>query len=103
MLGAKAIVCVDADLISITPEWIKYMAEPILTEGVDYLAPLYSRHKYDGTITNNICYPLIYGIFGRNIRQPIGGDFALSDRLARHLDLRALAPDDPRVRRSTCS
>ncbi len=81
-LGVKTIVCVDADLISITPEWIKYMAEPIIYEGYDYLTPLYSRHKYDGTITNNICYPIVYGIFGKDIRQPIGGDFALSDRLA---------------------
>ncbi len=84
-LGVRAIVCVDADLLSITPEWIKYMATPILEEGWDYLTPLYSRHKYDGTITNNICYPLIYGILGRDIRQPIGGDFALSARLARHI------------------
>jgi len=84
-LGARAVVCVDADLLSITPEWIQYMAAPILEEGYDYLAPLYARHKYDGTITNNICYPLIYGIFGRNIRQPIGGDFALSARLARQI------------------
>jgi len=84
-LGARSMVCVDADLISITPEWMKHMATPILEEGVDYLAPLYSRHKYDGTITNNICYPLVYGIFGRDIRQPIGGDFALSARLARHI------------------
>jgi hypothetical protein len=85
VLGARAIVCVDADLVSITPEWIRYMAEPVLDAGYDYLAPLYARHKYDGTITNNICYPIVYGIFGRNIRQPIGGDFALSGRLARHL------------------
>jgi hypothetical protein len=84
-LGARAIVCVDADLLSITPEWIDYMVSPILEEGYDYLAPLYSRHKYDGTITNNICYPLIYGIFGQDIRQPIGGDFALSAGLARHI------------------
>ncbi|MBD3253046.1 glycosyltransferase, partial [Candidatus Pacearchaeota archaeon] len=83
-LGVKAIVCVDADLISITPEWIKYMIEPVL-KGYDYITPVYSRHKYDGTITNNICYPLIYGIFGKNIRQPIGGDFALSSRFAEHL------------------
>ncbi len=85
LLEARAIVCVDADLLSITPEWMQYMVRPILEEGIDYLAPLYSRHKYDGTITNNICYPLIYGVFGRDIRQPIGGDFALSGRLARHL------------------
>jgi len=84
-LGAKALVCVDADLLSITPEWIQYMAAPILDDGYDYLTPLYARHKYDGTITNNICYPLIYGIFGQNIRQPIGGDFALSARLAEQI------------------
>lgn len=84
-LGVKVIVCVDADLISITPEWIKYMAYPILEKEYDYITPIYSRHKYDGTITNNICYPLIYGIFGKNIRQPIGGDFALSSKLASHL------------------
>jgi len=84
-LGAEAIACVDADLLSITPEWMQYMLTPVLEQGYDYLTPLYSRHKYDGTITNNICYPLIYGIFGRDIRQPIGGDFALSGRLARHL------------------
>ncbi len=84
-LSARAIVCVDADLLSITPEWIDYMARPLLEHGIDYLTPLYSRHKYDGTITNNICYPLIYGVFGQDIRQPIGGDFALSARLARHL------------------
>ena len=83
-LGAKAIVCVDADLQSITPEWMYYMASPIL-EGYDYLTPLYSRHKYDGTITNNICYPLVYGILCRNTRQPIGGDFALSGGLADHI------------------
>jgi len=84
-LGARAVVCVDADLLSITPEWMQYMAAPILDDGYDYLTPLYARHKYDGTITNNICYPLIYGIFGQNIRQPIGGDFALSARLARQI------------------
>lgn len=84
-LGVKVIVCVDADLISITPEWIKYMVSPILYDGYDYLTPLYSRHKYDGTITNNICYPLIYGILGYNIRQPIGGDFAMSINLADYL------------------
>jgi hypothetical protein len=84
-LGGRAIVCVDADLLSITPEWIDYMVRPLLEDGFDYLTPLYARHKYDGTITNNICYPLIYGVFGQDIRQPIGGDFALSARFARHI------------------
>ena len=79
-LGVEILICVDADLKSITPEWIKYFGESI-QNGYDYATPVYSRHKYDGTITNNICFPLVYGVLGRNVRQPIGGDFALSGNL----------------------
>ncbi|MBL7076412.1 MAG: glycosyl transferase [Kiritimatiellae bacterium] len=83
-LDAKMLICVDADLLSITPEWIKYFVEP-MEDGYDFINPIYSRHKYDGTITNNLCLPLVYGLFNRNIRQPIGGDFAMSGKLAKHL------------------
>ncbi len=83
-LDAKMLICVDADLLSITPEWIRYFVEP-LEDGYDFINPIYSRHKYDGTITNNLCLPLVYGLFNRNIRQPIGGDFAMSGKLAKHL------------------
>ena len=83
-LGAKAVVVVDADLTSITPEWIRDLASPIINNGYDFVTPLYSRNEYDGTITNNICYPLIYGLLGKDIRQPIGGDFALSGKLNKH-------------------
>lgn len=82
-LKPKAVAVVDADLKSITPEWIKKLCQPIL-EGYDLATPLYARHKYDGTITNNIVYPLIVGLFCRDIRQPIGGDFSFSTRLAEH-------------------
>ncbi|HOT45030.1 MAG TPA: glycosyltransferase [Spirochaetota bacterium] len=77
----KAVVVLDADLRSVTPEWIKHFAEPIL-RGYDYALPRYSRHQFDGTITNHICYPLLYGLMGENVRQPIGGDFSFSPRLA---------------------
>ncbi len=81
-LKAKAIVVVDADLKSITPKWIKNLGEPLFM-GYGYVAPVYIRHKYDGTITNNIAYPLSRSLYGRRIRQPIGGDFGFSGRLAR--------------------
>lgn len=83
-LDAKVLVCVDADLLSITPEWIKYFVDAVL-EGYDFANPVYARHKYDGTITKNICFPLIYGLFCRNIRQPIGGDFSMSAAFTKHL------------------
>ncbi|MBN1498412.1 MAG: glycosyltransferase [Spirochaetes bacterium] len=83
MASVKAVVVLDADLRSVTPEWIKHFVDPIL-KGYDYVLPRYSRHQFDGTITNHICYPLLYGLLGQNVRQPIGGDFAFSPRLARY-------------------
>ena len=76
----KAMVVVDADLRSITPDWPRRLADPVL-DGYDFVAPLYKRNEYDGTITNHLCYPLIYSLLGKNIRQPIGGEFAFSPRL----------------------
>ena len=55
---------------------------PIYEEGFDYVAPLYARHKFDGTITNSIVYPLTRALYGKRIRQPIGGDFGFSGKLA---------------------
>ena len=83
-LNAKACVVVDSDLRSITPEWIELLLRPILDENYDYVAPYYLRHKYDGTITNSIVYPLTRSLYGQRIRQPIGGDFGFSGRLTEH-------------------
>lgn len=80
-LQAKACLVVDADLKSITPRWIKNLAEPLFRD-FGFVAPLYVRHKYDGTITNNIAFPLIRALYGRRVRQPIGGDFGFSGQMA---------------------
>ncbi|MFP4085167.1 MAG: hypothetical protein ACLFUL_00095 [Desulfobacteraceae bacterium] len=81
-LKAKAVVVVDADLKSITPQWIKHLGEPLFN-GFSYIAPLYVRHKYDGTITNGIAYPMTRALYGRRVRQPIGGDFGFSGKLGK--------------------
>ncbi len=82
LLGAKACCVVDADLRSITPEWIELLLVPVVKEGYDFVAPLYSRHKYDGSITNSIIYPVTRSLYGKRIRQPIGGEFGFSGKLA---------------------
>jgi len=81
-LNAKACAVVDSDLRSITPEWIELLITPVLQNEFDYIAPLYHRHKFDGTITNSIVYPLTRALYGKRVRQPIGGDFGFSGRLA---------------------
>ena len=81
-LGVKACVVVDSDLRSITPEWIKYLGGPVVEERFDFVSPHYLRYKYDGTITNSLAYPLTRALYGKRIRQPIGGDFGFSGKLA---------------------
>ena len=81
-LDAKACAVVDSDLRSITPEWLELLITPVLQNDFDYIAPLYHRHKFDGTITNSIVYPLTRALYGKRVRQPIGGDFGFSGKLA---------------------
>lgn len=83
-LNGKIVIIVDADLKSIESEWIKKLGRPI-EKGFDFILPLYERNEYDGSITNHICYPLVYGLLGMNIRQPIGGEFAFSRILIDYL------------------
>ncbi len=82
-LNVTACAVVDSDLRSITPEWIELLLKPVVEGGFDFVAPLYKRHKYDGTITNGIIYPLTRALYGLRVRQPIGGEFGFSGNLAR--------------------
>lgn len=83
-LKTKAVALVDSDLRSITPEWIRLLISPTFT-GSGLVTPFYIRHKYDGTITNFLCYPVTSSLYGKEIRQPIGGDFGLSTELVKEL------------------
>lgn len=82
-LRVKVCAMVDSDLRSITADWVKYLLDPVLEKGYQFVAPVYVRHKYDGTITNNIVYNLTRALYGKRIRQPIGGDFAISRDVAK--------------------
>jgi hypothetical protein len=94
-LGVEACAVVDSDLRSITPEWIKRLISPVREHSADYVTPLYARHKFDGTITNNVAYPLTRSLYGLRLRQPIGGEFGFSPELARDfLDGTALGGTD---------
>ncbi len=76
-LNAKVCIVVDSDLRSITPEWIRLLGDPIWRHNHGFVAPYYTRYKYDGTITNALAYPLTRALYGLDVRQPIGGDFGL--------------------------
>ena len=81
-LEVQTCAIVDPDIRSITPDWVKYLIDPVSERGYQFVAPVYLRHKYDGTITNNIVYNLTRALYGKRLRQPMGGDFAFSRDVA---------------------
>ncbi len=94
-LGVKVCLLMAADCRSITPEWVDRLVRPIVEDECDYVTPLYQRHRYDGTLTNVLVYPLIRALYGKRIRQPMGGQNALSGRLVAQLVAQEVWRADP--------
>ncbi|MBE3122136.1 MAG: glycosyltransferase [Thermoplasmata archaeon] len=78
LLRSEVCVLFDSDIRSITTGWVQRMVDGVLEDSYDFIAPYYTRYKYDGTITNNIVYHMTRALYGYRVRQPIGGDFAFS-------------------------
>src|SRR5262249_33664157 len=65
-----------------TPEWIEGLVRPVYKEKFDFVSPIYHRQKFDGLLVKNVLAPLVRGVYGCNIREPVGGEFCFSGRLA---------------------
>jgi hypothetical protein len=83
--SAGACAVVDANVRSLTREWVESLVRPVVEDGFDFVSPCYLRHKYEGTIIAGIVYPLTRALYGKRIQQPIGGEFALSAKFLTHL------------------
>ena len=76
-IDAAAVGFIDGDVTSADPTWIRDLIGPVL-KGYDHVLPVYLRSEYDGSITNNLIYPVLYGLLGADIRQPLAGEIAVS-------------------------
>jgi hypothetical protein len=84
-LGARTLVVLEADVVSITPDWMRDLAGPIARDKADLVGAAYTRHRWEGTITRLLLSPLVQTLYGRRLQQPFGGQLALSSRLIDHL------------------
>ncbi|HUM14764.1 MAG TPA: hypothetical protein VL086_03660 [Candidatus Nitrosotalea sp.] len=82
MLGARAIVMLNADLASMTGEWLRGLSTPVVKEDYGLVLPLYRRFRYDGTLTQALVVPLMRSLFGRQLAHPIAEEFACSGSAA---------------------
>jgi len=75
--GARAVVLLDADLASARPEWLGLLARPVM-EGHALVTPVYRRDARDAAVTRHFAYPLVMLLTALDVRQPAGGEMALS-------------------------
>lgn len=85
LLGVKVCIVLEADLVSLSREWIQKLAAPILSGQYAYSVPWYARPLVESAVTDILAYPLTRLLYGVDVRQPMGGDFAVSGALAARL------------------
>jgi len=77
-LGLPGCAILDTQVRTLPPAWIERLTRGVLGEQLDFVAPYYLRHPFEGTITSALAYPLIRALFGKQIRYPLVTDFACS-------------------------
>jgi glucosylglycerate synthase len=83
-LSPAACAVVDANLRSMAPEWVELLVRPVLEEGFDFVVSRHQRRRFESAINSGIVYPLTRALYGRRIRQPLGGDHAFSAKFMEH-------------------
>jgi hypothetical protein len=66
-------------------DWLRLLVSPILEGGFECVCPGYRRARFEGLVNTAILYPLTRALYGLRLRQPAGGEAAVSLGLARHL------------------
>jgi hypothetical protein len=84
-LGARACVILDGSVLNVTPQWIEWLARPVVDHAFDFVSPYYHRHPFEGALTKGLVYPLVRALYGVRLRQPAAAEFACSGRLVDHL------------------
>ena len=82
LLRARACAVVSPGTINLTPDWIANLLRPAYQKKFDFVAPLYTRHKFQGLLARNLLYPMSRAIFGCGIRELYADEWGFSGRLA---------------------
>ncbi|MCX6729199.1 MAG: glycosyltransferase [Candidatus Saccharibacteria bacterium] len=75
---------VDGDVSSLDKTWLEKHIE-MANKDFDYVVPEYARYLQEGNTTNHFVYPTLHYLTDRKSpKQPIAGDFGVSNKLAKH-------------------
>jgi hypothetical protein len=84
LLSADAVVALDPNVTSVTPEWIPALASPVRDGHADLVAPWYPRAATDAPLVTQLVRPLIRAAYGWTLYEPLMGEFGCSRQFASH-------------------
>lgn len=90
LLQARAVVLIDADLTSMTPQWVAELARPVWQDEADLVLPIHPRRRFDGSLLSQLVRPLLGAAYARRLRSHVAGDFGCSGRFASRLVAHAM-------------
>jgi glucosylglycerate synthase len=82
LLRARACAVVSPAACNLTPDSIANLLRPVYAEKFDFVAPLYTRNKFQGLLARNLLYPMSRALFGCHIRELFSDEWGFSGRLA---------------------
>jgi glucosylglycerate synthase len=81
---ARTLVVIDPAGPSTTAERVTELIMPIWRAEVEFLSPRYRRHPRDGALITQLVRPLVRAVYGVEIDEPLGAEFACARRFASH-------------------
>ncbi len=81
-LRARGIVFLNALVDPGAPGRAAALAEPVLKDSHGLVLPMYTRTRYEGTLTHSLVVPLARALWGRRLAHPMAEEFACSGEAA---------------------
>jgi glucosylglycerate synthase len=82
LLRVKACAVVSPAMATLDPAWVANLLRPAYRQDFAFVAPLYSRSKFQGLLARNLLYPMSRAVFGVRIREMYADEWGFSGRLA---------------------
>jgi hypothetical protein len=90
-----AALLVDSDLAEVPASWVHALVSAV-RDGADFCFPLRPPTWNGGDLTYQLAYPVIAGVFGADLREPLCGDIAVSRHGVERVLAEKWTPDELR-------
>ncbi|MGH9628009.1 MAG: hypothetical protein ACRD7E_06670 [Bryobacteraceae bacterium] len=91
-LQCRACAALSSDPAHLSSDEMQALIKPVLSSNADMVVAQYAERKLDALMNRSILYPLARALYGKRLRFPMAGDFAVSPKFVQMLQAIAATP-----------